>query len=191
MNRLAIVTVIASLFAMGCKSDSSGTSPSGTTSGTTTFTMQLAASNETPAVSNAEGSVTGNATIALHVTKDGSGTVTGSVADFQMTAAGFPAGSQLTMAHIHLGVTGVAGAIVVDTGLAASGGVTPSGGTASFQKTGVNVSPDIAQAILNNPGGYYFNIHTSLNPAGVARGQVNNGSGGAPPTVPDPNPIVY
>ena len=37
-----------------------------------------------------------------------------------------------------------------------------------------------------NPGNYYFNIHTALNPNGVARGQLDNGSGGAPS--PNPNP---
>ena len=147
--------------------------------------MQLSAANETPPVTNAESSVTGTATISFHLTKDSSGNVTAATADFQLNAAGFPAGSQLTMAHIHLGGAGTPGSILVDTGLA-SGSVTMAGGSASFSRTGVNVSPDIAQAMTTSPGNYYFNIHTALNPNGVARGQLDNGSGGTP--APNPNP---
>ena len=31
---------------------------------------------------------------------------------------------------------------------------------------------DIANQILTNPAGYYFNVHSTLNPGGVARGQL-------------------
>jgi hypothetical protein len=61
-----------------------------------------------------------------------------------------------------------------------------AGGSASFSRTGVNVSPDYAQAMTTSPGNYYFNVHTALNPNGVARGQLDNGSGGTP--APNPNP---
>ena len=147
--------------------------------------MQLAAANETPPITNAESTVNGTATISFHLTKDSNGYVTAATADFQISAAGFPAGSQLTMAHIHSGGAGTAGSILVDTGLA-SGSVAMVGGSASFSRTGVNVPPDIAQAITTSPGNYYLNIHTALNPNGVARGQLDNGSGGAP--APNPNP---
>ena len=30
----------------------------------------------------------------------------------------------------------------------------------------------IAQQIVNNPAGYYFNVHTDLNKGGVMRGQL-------------------
>jgi hypothetical protein len=108
--------------------------------------MQLSAANETPPVTNAESSVTGTATISFHLTKDSSGNVTAATADFQLSATGFPAGSQLTMAHIHLGGAGTPGSILVDTGLA-SGGVTMAGGSASFSRTGVNVSRPVGQRI--------------------------------------------
>ena len=29
-----------------------------------------------------------------------------------------------------------------------------------------------AQQIIDNPNGYYFNVHTTLNPGGAARGQL-------------------
>jgi len=189
MKPLAIPAIVLGLIAAGCGGSSSYSptmSPSGSaSSGSTSFTMQLSAANETPPVTNAESSVTGTATISFHLTKDSSGNVTAATADFQLSATGFPAGSQLTMAHIHLGGAGTPGSILVDTGLA-SGGVTMAGGSASFSRTGVNVSPDIAQAMTTSPGNYYFNVHTALNPNGVARGQLDNGSGGNP--APNPNP---
>ena len=46
-------------------------------------------------------------------------------------------------------------------------------GSGSFTKTGVTTSAANLTAILANPGGFYFNIHTAANPGGVARGQLN------------------
>jgi hypothetical protein len=34
------------------------------------------------------------------------------------------------------------------------------------------VDPAVAQNIINNPSAFYFNIHSTLNPGGVARGQL-------------------
>jgi len=45
-------------------------------------------------------------------------------------------------------------------------------GGASFTRTNINVPFDVAQGMLDNPSGYYFNIHSTLNPTGVARGQL-------------------
>jgi hypothetical protein len=188
MKPLAIPVIVFGLIAAGCGGSgySTTTTPTGSTgSGTTSFTMQFSAGNETPPIMNAESAVTGTATISFHLTKDASGNVTAATTDFQVNAAGFPADSQVTMAHIHLGGAGTPGSILVDTGLV-SGSVTITGGSASFSRSGVNVSPDVAQAMVTNPGNYYFNIHTALNPNGVARGQLDNGSGGAP--APNPNP---
>jgi hypothetical protein len=163
--------------------------PSSTTT-TATFTPQLAANGEVPSINNSESSVTGSTTITFHVTKDASGNVTSATVDFQVNAAGFPAGSQLTMAHIHSGSAGQSGGILVDTGLA-SGTVTLTNGSGSFTKTSVNVPGNVAQSILANPGAYYFNIHSAMNPNGVARGQLDNsGGGGAPPGSAPPSPYA-
>lgn len=91
------------------------------------------------------------------------------------------------MAHIHLGGLGVAGAILVNTGLS-SGDAGLSGGAGSFQKNGVNVPSDVAQGILNNPGNYYFNVHSQMNPNGVVRGQLDGSGvgGGTNPPSTDP-----
>lgn len=156
-------------------SSGSTTTPSGSNAGSTTtsttFSIQLSAANEVPLVTNAEAGVTGTATITLRTTKDGTGTVTAATADFQATLAGLPASSTLTMAHIHRGRAGAQGGIVVDTGLG-----TQSAGTNSLTRSGIPVPADIAQALLSDAAGFYFNVHSALNAPGVARGQLSGSS---------------
>jgi hypothetical protein len=135
--------------------------------------MGLAASNEVPPITGAEANVTGNGTITFHLTKDGSGNVTAATVDFQFNGSGFPAGAVVTAAHIHPGGSGTNGGIVVNTGLN-SGEAAVSNGSASFTKNGINVDAATASAIVNNPGNYYFNVHTTANPNGVTRSQLNN-----------------
>jgi hypothetical protein len=60
----------------------------------------------------------------------------------------------------------------VNTGLA-NGEVVLATGTGSFAKLNVTVTdPTIAQAIINNPAGFYFNVHTTVNTGGAIRGQL-------------------
>ncbi|WEK47367.1 MAG: CHRD domain-containing protein [Candidatus Andeanibacterium colombiense] len=67
-----------------------------------------------------------------------------------------------TMAHIHKGGPGESGAPVVALANPAGGS---SGGC-------VAVKPEVAQALLANPGGYYVNVHTAAIPDGFERGQL-------------------
>lgn len=65
-------------------------------------------------------------------------------------------------AHIHIGPASVNGPVVVP--LAA-----PVSGSSSAC---VTVSTDLAHDIVNNPSGYYVNVHTSVRPGGAIRGQL-------------------
>jgi hypothetical protein len=200
MKQFAFPMVLACALGSACGGSSSASAPatpapapspvSSSTTTTATFSPQLTANGEVPSINNSESSVTGSTTITFHVTKDASGNITSATVDFQVNAAGFPAGSQLTMAHIHSGNSGQSGGILVDTGLA-SGTVTLANGSGSFTKTSVNVPGNVAQSILANPGAYYFNIHSAMNPNGVARGQLDNsGGGGTPPGSAPPSPYA-
>jgi len=147
----------------------SSTSPSTTKP---TFTADLRTTNEVPAISNAESTGTGTATITFDVTKDAAGNVTGGTATFQVTLANFPAGTPINIAHIHQAAAGANGPIVFSTSLSA-GEVVLTNGSGSFTKTGVApTDPAVIQQIINNPAGFYFNAHSSLNPGGVIRGQL-------------------
>jgi len=198
MKRFFIVTFVVGLSAFGCKSSSSGSSnnnnngPTGpttpnTTTTTTTYTTALKTSNEVPPVTGAEGNVSGSATITLRATKDAGGTVTSATADFQVSLTGLPAGSTITMAHIHPGNNTQNNGILVNTGITSSD-VTIAGGNASFTRNGVNVSASDAQGILNNPANFYFNVHSAANGGGLARGQVDGSGAPANPNPNNPNP---
>jgi hypothetical protein len=171
MKRLSVLAVALAMMAAGCSKDSS-TSPTTPTPATNpVFTAALSAANEVPPITNAESGVTGTANITLNTTRDGAGNVTAATATFGVTLGGFPAGSTVNIAHIHPGVAGVNGSVLVNTGLTA-GEVTVAGGLTSFTKSGISVDPAVAQQIINNPAAFYFNVHSSLNPGGVARGQL-------------------
>ena len=169
MNRLLVLVVGLSLLAVGCGS-SSPTDPSYGTTTTSTFTVPLSPANEVPAITNADAGSSGTATITLIVAKDASGTITSATMNFQISVTGLPNGSIVTKAHIHNGTAGVNAGVFVDTTLA-SGEMAIVNGSGSISKNGINVPADKAAAILSNPAGHYFNVHTALNPDGAIRGQ--------------------
>ena len=170
MNRLFVLVVGLSVLAVGCGS-SSPTEPSQGTTTTSTFTVALSPANEVPAITNADAGSTGTATIALVVTKDDSGAITSATMNVQISVTGLPAGSTVTKAHIHNGSASVNAGVFVDTTLA-SGEMAITNGSGSITKNGINVPADRAAAILSNPAGHYFNVHTALNPDGAIRGQL-------------------
>jgi CHRD domain-containing protein len=163
MKRAALAIVLA-LVAAAC--GSSTTAP--TTPSNPTFTAQLLPSNETPPITNAESVASGNVTITFVTTKDATGAVTSAVGTAVVNLQGFPAGSSITVAHIHTGAVGVAGGVLVAF---IPSSVTLTNGAGSFTQTN-NLTGDQATNIMNNPAGFYFNVHTALNPGGVMRGQL-------------------
>jgi hypothetical protein len=169
---IAVCAALAvSAAACGSKSTTPNT-PTGPTTSTVTFQATLLPANETPAITNAENTASGNVTITFHVTKDTGGNITATTADFSATIAGLPAGSTVTMAHIHTGAVGVAGPILVNTNTA-SGDVPLTNGAGTLTKSTINVPADQATGIIANPAGFYFNIHSALNGAGFMRGQLS------------------
>jgi hypothetical protein len=174
MNRLLVLVVGLSVLAVGCGSSSPAEPSPGTTTTTTTFTVPLSPGNEVPAITNADAGSTGTASIALIVTKDAAGTITAATMNVQISVTGLPAGSTVTKAHIHNGAAGANAGVFIDTTLA-SGELVITNGGGSITKNGINVPADRAAAILGNPAGHYFNVHTALNPDGAIRGQFSGG----------------
>lgn len=172
MPRLSFLAVAAALLASGCDRSSAPTTPSGPQN-RFVFTATLLPSNERPnPVTNAEASGSGSVTITMNTTRDANGVITAATMDFSATFNGFPPGTALTAAHIHSGDANTAGTVVVNLALS-PGEVAFPNGSGSLAKNGVAVNPvDLANQILNNPAGFYFNVHTALNPGGVARGQL-------------------
>lgn len=169
MKRLAIVA-LGVLLASGCSSSNS--SPSTTSGPTTTrFTADLKPANESPAITNSESVGSGTVTIDLTQNKDSAGNVTTSTVNFTANMSGFPSSTVVNIAHIHTGTAGQNGAIVVNTTVN-PGEVVLTNGAGTFSRLGISLTNDLAQQILTNPAGFYFNIHTAANPGGVMRGQL-------------------
>ena len=136
------------------------------------FTAQLLASNEVPpvaVVNPAELTAGGTATITLDVTRSG-GVITAATARFDVSITGLA--SSIILSHIHEAPAGVNGPIRVDSNITPATPVPAPGGAAFFSRSNLTVTPAIAQAIITNPLGFYFNVHTALSPGGVARGQL-------------------
>ena len=172
MTRLVSASLAAGVLVVtlgGCN----GSTPTGPTNTTTAiFSAALSPANEVPPVTNAESSGTGGVTISMYLTRDNANVLTNATADFNVNLTGFPAGTTLTMAHIHRGTVGGNGGVVVDTGLSPGDLIVLTNGIGGFAKNGVSVSPELAMEILNQPSTFYFNVHSTLNQNGMVRGQL-------------------
>lgn len=113
----------------------------------TTLTAQLAGSAET----DEDG--TGTATLVLD---PDAGT-----ACWEMTAEGI---DPVTISHIHEGAEGVDGGVVVDLDLDGFEGTSEGCNEAA--------EADALQAIIDDPAGYYVNLHNEAFPGGAIRGQL-------------------
>jgi hypothetical protein len=164
--RFAILCVCA----LGVACEDNPTAPS--SGAQAVFVAQLNPAGENPAITNAESGGTGAAQISMTVTRDSSNNVTGGSAVMTFQLGGFPA-TTVVGAHIHRGAAGVNGPVIVNTGLS---GVNPfllTTGTGQYTAPAVAVDAATMQDILQNPAGWYFNVHSPLNPGGFARGQLS------------------
>jgi len=167
MKRLAIVVSMLAIGVAGCGSSSSPTAPSNLK----IFTVQLSPANENPPITNGENVGKGTAVITIH-------TDTNTV-DFNISMSAFPANTNVILAHIHPGPVGVnGGALIGVTGLAASTPLLLTNGNGTYSVTGVSAQSNNNSAatnianILAAPQNFYFNVHTTNNPTGVMRGQL-------------------
>ena len=168
MKRLAIAVTVSMLAigGAGCGS-STPTNPSTFK----VFTVQLFPANENPPVTNAEQSGRGTAVITIHSDTN--------TIDFSISMNSFPANTNVILAHIHPGATGVnGGALIGVPGLAATTPLVLANGGGSWVATGVsaqtasNPAATNVSNILAAPQNFYFNVHTTGNPGGVMRGQL-------------------
>jgi len=168
MQRWIPVLIAASIVAGACD-DNGATSPSNLP---LVFSAVLSPANEVPPVANAESRGVGATQITIHVTRDAAGAITGGTADMYFQVSGFPGPLRVVGAHIHPGAAGVNGPPLVSTGLTAAAPFVIESGTGEFGVRGIPVDAATAQSIANNPAGWYFNVHSPLNPGGFARGQL-------------------
>lgn len=143
------------------------------------FTAQLSALNEvggnTPPATQTELNARGDVRIEFRLTRDSGNALTGATVTFIVNLTGFPDGSTWMLAHIHEGLSGVAGPVRVNTNLSNATAIPLVNGGVTGQRF-ENLPPvsdlRVLNEILNNPSGWYFNAHTVLNPSGAVRGQL-------------------
>src|SRR5206468_9736283 len=111
MKRLAIYAIALAFVPSACTSNSPS-SPSSQPQ--PTFSSLLQTSNENPPITGAEAAGTGNSTMTFDITRDTSGNITAAKVTFVVNLSGFPPGTPIRIAHIHTGVAGVNGAVLID-----------------------------------------------------------------------------
>ena len=171
MKRMLAVCAIALLVA-GCEDDSP-TAPSNPNQ--IVFTASLSAGNEVPPIANAESSARGAAQITFDLTRDSGGAITAATVTWAFNLSDFPANSSIQAGHIHVGGSGVAGGVQINTGLTTATAIAlPDGrlGTHIITTTATATELGRIQGVIDNPAGYYFNLHSPVNPGGVVRGQL-------------------
>lgn len=71
----------------------------------------------------------------------------------------------ITVSHIHVGAEGMNGGVVVDLDL--------DGFEGSSEGCNDAADPDTLQEIIDDPAGFYVNVHTTDLPGGAIRGQLS------------------
>jgi CHRD domain-containing protein len=169
-----VMGVCALFLAVSCGGGPTTPAPGTPQPNTINFIAALSAANEVPPITNADSNARGEARIQMNLTRDSAGAITAATWNFVYDVTGFPAGTLIVATHIHEAAPGSNGTVRVDSGLTAATGVLLSSGAQS-NLTYSNRAPGtdaagIAQRIIDNPNGFYFNVHTSLNTGGAVRG---------------------
>ena len=137
------------------------------------YRVILSSANETPPVDLA---ASGTATVWLHVVRDAAGKVVSASTDMNASYT-FPGDATITGMHIHRGVAGEPGPVLINSGINTANAVQAAAGRGTLARQGQTAPTDTAgldavNGILANPAGYYLNLHTTAFPNGVIRGQL-------------------
>ena len=135
MNRWVVFALAACAVSVGCD-DNDTTSPS---SQPAVFSTILRPAIEVPPITNAEANGIGAAQITLQLTRSGAGAISAATADFYFQMSAFPGNTTVIGAHIHPGVVGVNGPVIVNTGLSVTAPLVATSGTNEFRATGMRL----------------------------------------------------
>lgn len=162
----ALVVVAAAGGDRGRGNDDNAGKKKQRTAAVTVFDLRLEPKQEVPRIQGLRAHADGNLT--LDVTRDSSGAITSGEAVFYFNYD-FPGSVTVTGLHVHQGAKKTNGPIVVDSGVAS---FTDADGDGNVTAVVASVSPAVLQAILDKPRDYYVNLHTSVNPSGAIRDQL-------------------
>ena len=94
----------------------------------------------------------------------------------QAVVSNFTDTSSIQASHIHNGAAGVNAGVFVDTRADDRQRHLPAELELALSTSSRSRITQLqAQAVMDNPAGNYFNMHTPLNPGGAIRGQLTQG----------------
>lgn len=174
MRLLALATGAALLVAAcgGGAQPTATTAPPAAAANQVVFTADLKSTNEVPPITGAEASGSGKATVTFDLTRGSGGAITAAKAKFDITLTGFPTSTAITLAHIHKAAAGANGSVVVGIKTDAPNPIALTTGGTTIAKADIDVDPALMQQIIDDPAGYYVNVHSAANGGGVVRGQL-------------------
>ena len=141
---------------------------------TVVFRAQMRPDNEIPAVAAAGNSAA--AAIVVHVTRDDKGNINAATVtlnvDYTITSA-----RTFTGLHIHNAPAGLNGPVVIDSGISGTSTISAVAGQGRITRLVNYASTDtnglkFVTGLLTTPENYYINVHTTVNPAGFMRAQL-------------------
>jgi hypothetical protein len=166
---IALVGVVA-LVVIGAAGGAQAKKPA--LSATPVFKLHLKPSQEVPPIKGLKANAVGSVT--FDVTRNAAGAITSGEVVFSFNYS-FPGAVQVSGLHIHKGNKGANGDIEIGAVLSAADSALDADGHGNITSV-VPGDPVKLQAILDNPRGYYVNLHTSTPPhlGGAVRDQMHN-----------------
>ncbi len=142
------------------------------------FQVTLQPGNETPPiVGSSADAVTA---VTIDSLRNPDGTIAAGQVNFNVNFRNLPASTTITGLHIHQGLAGVSGPIVIPTSIGSGGqSVASDTGTGNVHRA-VIITPTFPSAtalqalntLVQDPSAFYENIHTTVSPAGAMRNQL-------------------
>lgn len=165
-TKMLVPTLLVGILALALVGGASAKKPA--LSATPVFKLSLKPSQEVPAIKGLKASARGHVTFDLE--RSTSGAITSGEVVFYFNYA-FPGAVTINGLHIHQGAKGTNGPVVVSSGVTS---IADADGQGNVTTVVTGTSPATLQAILDNPRGYYVNLHTTANPSGAVREQMHN-----------------
>ncbi len=144
------------------------------------FPVQMSTANEVPAITGLDASAT--AAVQVNTVRAADGTVQAGFVRYDVNHR-FPGQTEFTGLHVHDGAAGVNGPVRLNSGLSGANSVKTDAGSGNIFRQ-FNVTDDLGLATLNSlvatPSQHYLNLHSTVNPGGVVRNQLQAARTAAP-----------
>lgn len=131
--------------------------------------------NEVPAITDGAGKAM--CAISVIAARNADGVPLSAEVTFDANYSGFADGTNFTGFHIHSGLAGANGGVVINTGLAGPIAANAAGGNLKYEVQIDPANPNQAAAVAGlflAPSRYYVNIHTTAYPGGAIRAQLHS-----------------